>query len=189
MVVIDATFLLLLLNPHAKVPGDSNGIPIVRAKERIDLLIATLRKSKQTVLIPTPVLSEVLLIAQSSVSDLVDQINKFSVFEVVPFDQVAAIELAVLARTELGKKDKGQRNSTTYAKLKYDRQIYSIAKVRGASEILSDDGHLNALGKKFGLKVTGLAGLPLPPQNEQDDLFESANEKHPARTVKEPSAD
>lgn len=170
MVVVDATFLLLILDPNVKVPGGKEGRPAPSGvQDRIALLLSRLRKAKESILVPTPVLSEVLMIADSSVSDLVDKINQFSAFEVVPFDQIAAIELADIARNEPGKK---RDKTTTYAKLKYDRQIVAIAKVRSATQILSDDASLAALGKKLGIEVLGIADLPLPDKSRQPDLLD-----------------
>jgi predicted nucleic acid-binding protein len=176
MVVVDATFLLLFLDPSTKVPGDKNGSPTADVQARISLLLSSLKKSKQPIIIPTPVLSEVLLIANTAVSELVDKINQFSAFEIVPFDQIAAIELADMARPELSKK---RDSATTYAKLKYDRQIIAIAKTRGATQILSDDLGLKTLGKKIGITVTGIAELPVPTKDPQSDMFANANAGKP----------
>jgi predicted nucleic acid-binding protein len=196
MVVVDATFLLLMLNPLAKVPGDKDGAPITLARERMELLVRTLSKSRTAILIPTPALSEVLMTAKGSIADLVAQINKFSVFEVVPFDQNAAIEVAEMARSEQGQKSKREKN-TTYAKLKYDRQIVAIAKVKQATVIYSDDGDVRSLGKRYHISVDGLADLPLPPKDPQMDLLKDTVERNektgielkPATPVSEVSDD
>lgn len=172
MVVLDATFLLLLLNPNARVPGDASGVPIVKSKERIDLLIRELNANKTHILVPTPALAEILIEAGNGFQDFLDKINKQSVFEVVPFDEAAAIEVSIMARTGPGKK-KADKN-TTYAKLKYDRQIVAIARVRGATAIYSDDLDIKSICNGGPIKVVGLADLPLPPENPQPDLFADA---------------
>src|SRR6266481_4640259 len=56
MVVIDATMLLLLVQPGTPGPKDATGAPVTRCKERIELLIATLDKEGQRIAIPTPAL-------------------------------------------------------------------------------------------------------------------------------------
>lgn len=62
MAVFDSTTLLYLLDPNAKPPTDAaTGRPFRRAKERVDLLLETFKKRGETVLIPTPVLCEVLV--------------------------------------------------------------------------------------------------------------------------------
>ena len=62
MVVIDATILMLLF--RSDVPArliDSKGNPIEHIKERVDYLVKTLEGSKSRIIIPTPVLSELLV--------------------------------------------------------------------------------------------------------------------------------
>lgn len=167
MVVLDATFLMLLFNPSAAVPGDKKGVPVPDAIQRINLLISELSSSKRPILIPTPALSEVLVRSRDQVTDFISRIEKYAVFEIVPFDQMAAIEVALIAREELGKKRPDA--ATTYAKVKYDRQIVAIAKVRQASVIYSDDDGVAALGARLDIKVKKLSDLPLPDQTELFD--------------------
>jgi hypothetical protein len=164
MVVLDATFLMLIFNPSAAVPGNKKGVPVSEASRRINLLISELSKSKTPILIPTPALSEVLVRAGDKLTDFLSRIENFAAFEIVPFDQMAAIEVALIARSELGKKKPD--NATTYAKVKYDRQIVAIAKVRQATVIYSDDDGIEALGKRLNVKVKKLSDLPLPDQTE-----------------------
>jgi hypothetical protein len=97
MVVIDATMLLLLLRPGSPVPVGLNGIPIDNPKERIDHLVQGLEKAKIKIIIPTPVLSEVLVRAGIAASQqIVDHLSKAAVFRIEPFDTRAAIEVAVM---------------------------------------------------------------------------------------------
>ena len=63
MVLFDATALSLLLHPGAKPPNDSTGNPVSRARERIELLVQTLDEKKAKIIIPTPALAELLVIA------------------------------------------------------------------------------------------------------------------------------
>jgi predicted nucleic acid-binding protein len=174
MVVIDSTFLLLFLNPNAPVPADENGVPVSKSKERIDLLIKELSSSKSRVLIPAPVLSEVMIQAGDRFIEVIEKIAKQSIFEIVPFDQAAAIEVAMIAKSELGKRKPDR--VTTYAKLKYDRQIVATAKVRGATVIYSDDKGIKALCQRGDIKAVSLLDLPLPPEDPQPDMFKDESE-------------
>ncbi len=172
MVVIDAAMLLLLLRPESGAPIDSHtGKPVAEVKEGIDFLVMELEKSRTKLIVPTPALSEVLV--RASLSDaprIVEEINKASVFEIKPFDALAAIEVAAMTRTALGEGDKKAGSSETWAKVKYDRQIIAIAKVAQANVIYSDDLGLRAIAQKAGIAVIGLAELPLPPRNAQGEL-------------------
>ena len=62
MAIFDATALLHFLEPNAPAPRDpGTNTPVVDAQQRIEFLIETLQEERETILIPTPVLSEVLV--------------------------------------------------------------------------------------------------------------------------------
>jgi predicted nucleic acid-binding protein len=171
MVVIDATILLLLLRPESGGPMDSNtGQPVTQVKERIDFLIETLEKSRARLIVPTPALSEVLVRAEpSDAPRIVEEINKAAVFHIASFDALAAIEVAAMTRTAISRGDKKSGSQETWAKVKYDRQIVAIARVAQASVIYSDDRGIRALAKDAGIRVVGIADLPLPPKIAQPE--------------------
>ena len=81
MAVFDSTTLLYLLDPNAKPPTDPDtGQPVTRARERVDLLLDTFKTRGETVLIPTPVLSEVLVGADGAGPRYLDILGKTSRF-------------------------------------------------------------------------------------------------------------
>jgi hypothetical protein len=174
MVVIDATTLLLMLRPGTPVPSGPNGVPIDRPKERIDYLVQQLNNSKTKIIIPTPALSEALVRAGAAASQqIVDHLQRYSVFAIEPFDTRAAIEVATMSR-EAAASGRGKRGVAggTWAKVKYDRQIVAIAKVNGATTIYSDDRDIKTLGGRVKISVVSLADLPLPPERQQIDWLE-----------------
>ena len=173
MVVFDTTFLALLFNPASRVPGNKMGIPHQKPRERIEFLIEQLSDQGTRILIPTPALSELLVRATGGTSEMLKKIKEYSCFDVVPFDELAAIEVGIMARAELGKKIPD--SNTTYAKVKYDRQIVAIAKTRGASTIYSDDADIKGVCEKAKLTLKALSDLPLPPQNPQGEMFSNEN--------------
>lgn len=172
MVVIDATTLLLMLRPGTPVPSGPNGVPIDRPKDSIDYLVQQLDKSRTKIIIPTPALGEALVRAGAAASQqIVEHLQRFLVFSIEPFDTRAAIEVAAMSREAMGTGKKRGDSSATWAKVKYDRQIVAIAKVHGATAIYSDDGDIEALGKRARINVISLAALPLPPQKAQLDFL------------------
>jgi predicted nucleic acid-binding protein len=182
MVVIDATALLLMLRPGTPVPPGPNGIPVDRPKERIDYLIAQLDKTDTKIIIPTPALSEALVRAGAAASQqIVEHLQKWSAFQIQPFDTRAAIEVAAMTRSASGKGNKRGTSTAIWAKVKFDRQIVAIAKVAGATAIYSDDGDIKTLGKESKIDVIAIADLPLPPQDAQIDLFK--NEVQPGNNL------
>jgi predicted nucleic acid-binding protein len=170
MVVIDSTNLLLMLRPDTPVPHGPDG-PVDRPKERIEYLVQRLSRDKSKIIIPTPVLSEALVKAGPAASQrIVEELQKYAVFSIEPFDTRAALEVAAMSRDAIaGGKKKGS-STAPWQKVKYDRQIVAIAKVHGATEIYSDDADINALGERAKIKVIHLADLPLPPEKAQLDL-------------------
>jgi hypothetical protein len=175
MVVIDATTLLLMLRPGTPVPRGPGGVEIDRPKERIDHLVQQLDKAKTKIIVPTPALGEALVRAGAAASQqIVEHLQRYSVFAIEPFDTRASIEVAAMSREALAKGNKRGKSDATWAKVKYDRQIIAIAKVHGATTIYSDDGDIETLGKRAKINVVSLADLPLPPQKAQLDLLEHA---------------
>lgn len=102
MVIIDSTMLLLFLRPDTLGPADSTGVPITAPKDRVEHLISELEAGAINIMIPTPVLSEVLVRAGAKASQqIVEELNRQSVFRIEPFDIRAAIEVAAMSRTAL----------------------------------------------------------------------------------------
>ncbi len=166
-VLFDTSILLLALQPGAKPPIDpETDLPLEHAKQRVEYLIKMLSKTKTKVIIPAPVLSEVLVHAGEAASDYI-QILQQSPFRVAHFDTRSAIECAD-AIAKHGLKSKGKEN--TRAKVKFDHQIAAIAKVEKVDTIYSDDGHIHTLARRAGIDVTRSFELELDPEDRQGKL-------------------
>ncbi len=114
MVLADATLMLLLIRPDTPVPGNEKGVPPDRVKDRINYLISKLENDNTKILVPTPVLSELLVRSKPGAAAVIEKLSKYAVFEICPFDTLAAIELAEMAKAELGRKRPD--DATTYCK-------------------------------------------------------------------------
>jgi len=171
MVVIDATMLLLLLRPGTPVPAGPSGIPVDKPKERIDYLVGQLERERTKIIVPTPALSEAMVRAgPAATQQIIEYLQRYSVFRIEPFDTRAAIEVAAMTRGAIDSGKKRGDSTATYAKLKYDRQIMAIARVSGAEVVYSDDGDIRAMAKGTNVKVVGISELPLPPEDAQHPL-------------------
>lgn len=171
MVVFDTTVLLPILWPDVPVPRDPNtDQPIDRFRDRIDHLIARLERTRTKIIVPTPVLSEILVRAGSAGPDYLARITSESVFRTAAFDERAAVEVAAMTRTAIDAGDKRGGVGGTWNKIKYDRQIVAIAKVEGATALYSDDPGVRVFGNQAGLTVIGSWELPLPAENPQGSL-------------------
>lgn len=170
MVVMDATTLMLLFQPNSSPPNDPvTGKPLEKCKERIELLLQGLSQASIKVLIPTPVLSEILVASGPDKARILGEINNAFAFQVQPFDQAAAIEVAMLTDTDLQSQKKLTPHETK-VKVKYDRQIIAIAKVSGVKTIYSDDIELGKKAVSNGIAVVKTSDLPLPPEPPQAEL-------------------
>ncbi len=163
MVVFDATVVLPLVHRAAPVPTDpETGQPIDGFHERVMGLIARLSGEGTKIVIPTPVLAEVLVRAGDIKTAILDLIgDDRASFQIVGFTQRAAVEHARITLEEIGQGIKADE-TTTWAKLKFDRQIVAIAKVSGATTLYSDDKKMHAVGSRNGLDVVRSGELPLP---------------------------
>ena len=178
MAVFDATTLLLFLEPDASAPLDpATNEPVTNAKARIEHLIETLEKGSETIVIPTPALSEVLVHANDAGPPYLDILNTTRWFRIEPFDQRAAVELASMTREALREGNLRAGTQATRSKLKFDRQIIAIALTQNQTTIYSDDKDIATLAEPLGLEVIPVHALPVPPEDAQGTLqLESTDE-------------
>ena len=171
MPVFDATALLHFLEPDARAPLDpATNRPVTDAKARIDSLIETLEARRETIVIPTPALSEVLVHAGDAGPRYLETLNSTRCFRIEPFDQRAAVELAAMTSDAIVAGDLRAGTDTTRAKLKFDRQIVAIARTQGQTTIYSDDNDVAKLGGALGLEIIPVHALPRPPASPQREL-------------------
>jgi predicted nucleic acid-binding protein len=169
MVVIDASMLMLLF--RSDVPAratDAKAKPISYVPERLAYLVKTIEAGQSHIVIPTPVLSELLVrTTPQETQRILEEINSAAVFRIEPFETRAAIELAVMTREALTAGSKKGGSEQSWAKVKFDRQIVAIARVAQATAIYTDDDNLAAMAKTVGIQPIGLAELALPPETAQ----------------------
>lgn len=108
-------------------------------------MIATLQRDKTKIVIPTPVLGELLVRGGRAGQEWLAILNKSRFFRIAGFDERAAVEFAATQaeRVASGQKNEGAKR----AKAKFDDQIVAIAAIEGATVIYSDDSHIKNLAK------------------------------------------
>lgn len=169
MVIFDANFLLLLIDPNAKPPKDpSTGAAVAQSKEKIEHLLAELLKTGERVGIPTPALSESLVGATGDISGLVAELTSGYKLTTLPFDEMAAIEVALMSDGKYS--GKGRLNNETKAKVKYDLQIVGVAKAFGAETIYTTDNGMKSKAADVNIRTVGLEEITLPPEKTQQSL-------------------
>lgn len=172
ILAVDSSTLALMVNPDARPPNDpTTGQPVVRARERVLGLIARL-SGTDTLIVPTPVLAEVLVRAGDGGPAVLEQLQGQARIRVRPFDERAAVEVALMTQEALKAGDKRGGSEQPWQKVKYDRQIIGIARVSGATRIYADDGGLASFARSVGMEVISTWELPIPEGT--DNLFTSA---------------
>lgn len=168
MVLFDATILLLLLDPSLPAPKDrSTGNHVTDVDRRIRHLVGSLQDTRTKIVIPTPVLAEVLTRAERAGADYFTKLNRSSAFKIESFEVRAAVELARMNAAALASGDKRGGLSATWNKIKFDRQIVAIAKVAGVSAVYTDDENLGKMAETQGIRAITIAELLLPPEDAQ----------------------
>lgn len=161
MVGIDASILSLILYPAASVPKDfKTKQPIDKAHERAEFLVAELQEQKETILIPTPALSEVLVVAPD-VARYIEILQSQGCFKLAGFGERAAIEVALRIQQAIKDGSKFERISAPWQKIKYDRQIVAICKVEGRSKIYSADEDIHKHADLWKIPVLNLSDVKL----------------------------
>jgi predicted nucleic acid-binding protein len=155
MIAFDTSTLTLVFVPHARHAVEN-------AKERIEFLMSDLHGRGERVIIPTPVLSEILVRVGAARNDIVQTISKSSKFDIAPFDVRAALELSVMTDAALSRGDKKDGINESWHKVTLDRQIVAIAKVAGATCIYSDDEGVQAIARREGLTACSVGDIKIP---------------------------
>jgi predicted nucleic acid-binding protein len=175
MVVIDNTFLSLMLHPKARSPRDpSTQKAVERIEDRIEKLLGDLDSESERMIVPTPVLSEFLILAGNDATEYLNRLAEQKNILVKPFDEKAAIELAAIELEDRRKTGKRGASSSPWAKVRFDRQIVAIARTNGAGRIYSDDEDLMKYATRASIKVVHTWELPLPAAKQIDIEYEGS---------------
>ena len=173
MVIFDSNFVLTFLCEAKKAPIDPvTKQPLTYYNERVAHLVDCLKKEKQTIGIPTPVLSEIGIQSDRATPELVSELASYKWFEFLSFDTISAIECALMARTgfQQGNKKYDGNDGAVWQKLKIDRQIFAIAKAYSAQRIYTTDTDLLKLGSVHEVECVRIFDLPVPDSAKQMSL-------------------
>ena len=118
MIVFDSTTLSLLLLPNAAIPTGRNNKPIKYAKERLESLISQIAQSGESIIIPTPVLSEFLVKSIEKADEFLKTIRSSPWFRVESFDVAAAVEVGQRTAQAIAAGDKREGSKADWTKVK-----------------------------------------------------------------------
>ncbi|WP_282810570.1 type II toxin-antitoxin system VapC family toxin [Thauera humireducens] len=129
---------------------------------RIRGLIGDTRNARGRLVVPAPVLAEFAVKARE---EELDFIASQKIFQIAPFDAVAALECGFMIREAFASERKEDRR-----KIKFDLQILAIAKVCRASRLVSDDNQLRKRAATIGIAGLRVLDLPIPDDERQIPL-------------------
>ncbi len=159
---VDSSALILLINPAANPPDDPDTKkPVAHARERIELFLSSL-SVQDTLIVPTPVLAEVLVGAEEGGPGLLAAISGMARLKVRPFGERAAIETAMMTHEAIAAGDKRAGSQAPWQKVKVDRQVLAVARAEGATRVYTDDANLVEFARKLGMDVFSTWDLPMP---------------------------
>lgn len=149
----------------AKVDDTTN---LDRAK--LDHLLTQVATVRGRIILPAPVIAEFLVKTDLGTTDWLAALERKASILVAPFDRRAALECALLDRAALVTGDKRGGRPEPWQRIKIDRQIAAIARVAGATTLVTDDAGLTTTARTVGLAVVSLAKLELPESARQGRL-------------------
>ncbi|QFH65042.1 type II toxin-antitoxin system VapC family toxin [Leclercia adecarboxylata] len=170
-VIFDTNILVPFLTemkPNFTIVDPESGELISEVPRRIDALVDRIDNINGTIIIPAPVLAEFLIgIDKEKHQAHINLIRSMSCFEIASFDEMAAIECAQLPTlSEL----KQMMKSDTANKIKFDRQIISIAKALSIDEVWTHDQGVFKRCKQLGIAVRSLLSVEPPPMQGSIDF-------------------
>jgi hypothetical protein len=119
-------------------------------------------KARARLVIPTPALAEYLVYADQAALDSIETLERKSFIFIAPFDRAAAYECGQLNAAAIGRGDKRDGRKDAWQKIKVDRQIVAIGKANGTQAFISDDGDVQAIAKRIGIRTMNIRDLELP---------------------------
>jgi hypothetical protein len=160
--LFDTTFMALLTDDITPAPAPPPGVHDT-ARDRLTYLLETLDDEHIDLVVPTPVLAEMLSFGPLDIPAALAVLKGLSRLRIEAFGERAAFECALMLRgTGRGRGPK--------AKIKFDHQIVAIAKVVGADVVYSDDDDVQKLCQRERLLCFGVWDLPPRPVDPQSKL-------------------
>lgn len=173
-VAFDNTVATVLFNRRAQIPcNPDTKQPIDFARERIDGLVRELGKSKEKIIIPAPVVAELLTVSGPDGTQYFDTITRSKQFQVGDFDTRAALEVSLMNTVALAAGDKKDGIDAPWQKIKVDRQIVAICKVHNVRVFYTDDASLTRTAARAGLQTAGIHELPIPDEHRQGSIWDA----------------
>lgn len=158
--ILDTNMLICFLHPDA--PSRTE-----RTAERVTYLLQRLDETRVDIVVPAPVLAELLLYTNADEGVVESELLKIPRVEFGAFDEAVAVELARIARILKSPRVSKSEFVGSRSRLKFDKLIVAIAYCFNSPTLYSDDENVMKIAKRIGIEVISSSQLPLPPQEQQ----------------------
>lgn len=142
--------------------------------ERIVGLVQDTVAAKEVIGVPSPAWAEFLCGTDIATAAIVSALKKRSAIRILPFDEVAAFEAAMIFRGAVAGGKKKGASKAPWQGVKVDRQILAIARQHGVTKIYTDDENMASEASRIGIEAIATEELPLKPKQAVLDLEPSA---------------
>lgn len=153
MIIFDANVLITLATAE-----ETDG-----TYERLVGLIGDLAAAKIVIGIPAPAWAEFLCGTDIATSGIIAALKKRSAIRILPFDEVAAFETALIHRGAVASGKKKGTAKAPWQQVKVDRQILAIARQHRVTAIYTDDDDMIAEAARLGITTIRPDEIPLKP--------------------------
>jgi predicted nucleic acid-binding protein len=164
VIIFDANILISLANQD----------PNSDIYERISGLVSDLEVAKTIIGVPAPAWAEFLCGTDIATSGIVLLMRKRSSMRVLPFDEVAAFETAMIHRGAMATGKKRGNAKGPWQPIKVDRQILAIARQHQVTKIYTADDEMIAEASRLGIETIRPEEIPLKSKQNNLDLQVSA---------------
>lgn len=171
IVVLDSSILISAFDPSAAPAPDLEGKAVSYAVERIQYFVDSSAHHDRQILLPTPVIAELLSASNVEEDALTEALIGNSAFLIAGYDQRAAIINAQMNKNATASGNLKAGSEQPRQIVKFDRQILAIAKLHGASAVYCGDKNMAAHARHYGLSPLCAVDMELPPEIIQPDLL------------------
>lgn len=153
-VLIDSNALIYLLDPRTPK----------KLANRMQGLLQEIDRTRGSLIIPVQAIGEYLSGVGPAGQTILSALQRNRNVEIASFDYKAAAECAFMEATAINSGDKRAPlgRDVKWQKVKVDRQIVAMAKVRSVDFIVSSDGDIPKLAKALGIRCVQVEDLDLP---------------------------
>lgn len=144
--------------------------------ERLSGFVQDLIASRTVIGVPAPAWAEFLCGTDVATTGVINTLKKRSAIRILAFDEVSAVETAILSRGALAVGPKRGASKAPWQQVKVDRQVLAIARQHNVKTIVTDDDDMIAEALRVGIEAIRPVEIPLKSKQNLLD-FDAPDDK------------